>query len=77
LAETSTINKDLYLIQNSPLFVSCVNGHVRIVQHLLEAGADVTVDKRYEDDHGRLREKGNCLVISTLLGQKYATMIYV
>jgi len=45
---------------------------VRIVKLLLEKGADVTVDKRYEDDEGRWSIKGNCLVLSTLLGQKYA-----
>ena len=45
---------------------------MRIVKLLLEKGADVTVDKRYEDDEGRWSIKGNCLVLSTLLGQKYA-----
>ena len=58
-------------MQTSPLFVSCINGHVRIVKRLLEDGADVRVDKLFEDDEGRWSIRGNCLVLSTLLGQEY------
>jgi len=43
---------------------------VRIVKRLIEDGADVRVDKLYEDDEGKWRIKGNCLVLSTLLGQE-------
>jgi len=45
---------------------------VRIVKLLLERGADVTIDKRFEDDEGRWSIKGNCLVLATLLGQRLA-----
>ena len=51
--------------------MSCINGHVRIVKRLLEEGADVRVDKLYEDDEGRWSIRGNCLVLSALLGQEY------
>jgi len=44
---------------------------------LIEHGADVTVDKRYEDDGGRWCIKGNCLVLATLLGQKYVKRLYI
>ena len=44
---------------------------MRIVKRLLEEGADVRVDKLYEDDEGRWSIRGNCLVLSTLLGQEY------
>jgi len=44
---------------------------VRVVKLLLERGADVTVDKRYEDDQDVWSIKGNCLVLSVLLGKKY------
>ena len=48
---------------------------MRIVKRLLEDGADVRVDKLYEDDEGRWSIRGNCLVLSTLLGQEYVFYI--
>ena len=50
---------------------------MRVVKHLLEKGADVRVDKTYEDDEGKWRIKGNCLVLSTLLDQKFVIIVHV